>query len=115
MLNPPAKAHVIHFLIQLPGVILPFNVEGTYRTSFIIGTAYQLQGAGVIAPLAYLLIISLTSSVREGGTKHDTAPLTHRQAEFVLVWILLKSVLPSVLVVFTFSPCWIAFWQRVPW
>ena len=53
----------------------------------------------MIAPLAYLLLISFTSSVREGGTKHDTAPLTHRQAEFVLVWIMLKSVLPSVLVV----------------
>ena len=63
---------VIHLLIQLPGV------EGTYHI-LSSATAYRLQGAGVITPLAYLLTISLTSSVRGAGTKHGTAPLAHHQ------------------------------------
>ena len=67
--------------------------------------AYQLKSAGVITPLAYLVTIWLTSSVRGRGTKHRTAPLVQPQAESVLVSILLGFVLSSVLVVVTFSPC----------
>ena len=121
MLNSSAKAHTIHPLIEFPGIILLFIVEGARDNGslliphFIIGTAYQLKGAGVITPLAYLLTLWLTSSVRGRGTKRGTAPLTQRQAESVLVLILLGFVLPSVLVVFTFSLCWIAFWQPFPW
>ena len=121
VLNSPAKAHTIHFLIQFPGIILPFVVEGTRDNGsllishFIIGTAYQLKGAGVVTPLAYLLTLWLTSSVRGRGTKRGTAPLTQRQAESILVSILLGFVLPSVLVVRTLSPYSIALWQPVPW
>lgn len=123
--NSPAKAHTIHFLIQFPGAILPFTVERTrdngsiFISHFIIGTAYQLKSAGMVTPLAYLLTIWLTSSVRErasgSGTQRGTAPLTQRQAESILVSVLVGFVLPSVMVIFTFSPYWIAFWQPFPW
>ena len=67
----------------------------------------------MIAPLGYLLTIWVTSSARNRGT--GTAPLTQRQVESVLVSILLGYVLPSVMMVVTLNPYWIAFWQPFPW
>jgi len=120
-LHSPAKAHIIHFLVQLLAVVLPLVVERTRDNGsmlishFVIGTAYQLKGAGVVLPLAYLLIIWRTASVRGSGTKRGTAPLTQRQAESILVSILLGFVLPSVVTAVTLNPYWIALWQPFPW
>jgi hypothetical protein len=77
---------------------------------------YQLKGVGMITPLGYLLTIWLTSSVRDrpSGSKRGTAPLTQRQVESILVSILLGFVFPSVMVILTLNPYWIAFWQPLP-
>jgi len=118
-LESPAHAHTVHFLAQLPGILLPFTVERTRDngsiliSQFLIVTACQLKGAGMITPLGYLLIIWATSSARDRGT--GTAPLTQRQAESVLVSILLGYVFPSVMIVVTPNPYWIAFWVPFPW
>ena len=117
-----SRSIAIAFTRQGPCHPLPYSTPRRHPpvhrrghvSHFIISTAYQLQGAGVITPLAYLLTISLTSSVREGGTKHDTAPLQPAPSGG-LVSIPLEFVLPSVLVVFTSSPCWIASWQPFLW
>lgn len=71
----------------------------------------------MIAPLAYLLILTLTSSVRDrsNGSKRGTAPLTQRQVESILVSLLLGFAFPSVMVSLTISPHWIAIWQGFPW
>ena len=118
-LNSPAKAHITHFLAQLPAVILPFIVEGTRDdgsrviSHLIIGTVYQFNGAAVITPLGYLLILRMISSVcdREGGT----TPLTRRQVESIFVSALLGYVFPSVMMLVTHNPYCIAFWQPFPW
>jgi hypothetical protein len=123
VLKSPAYAHTVHFLVQLPAIILPFTVEGT-RTDgsflishFLIGTAYQLKGAGMITPLGYLITLFFTSSVRDrpSGSKRGTAPLTQRQAESILVCVLLGFSVPSVMAAVTLSPYWIATWQAFPW
>jgi hypothetical protein len=120
-LRPPVRAHTAHFLVQIPAVFLPFIVEGTRTNAsvlishFIIGTMYQLKGAGMITPLGFLLTLWLTSSVRDPGTKRGTTPLTQRQVQSVLVSLLLGFVFPSVMMVVTEHPFWIAFWQPFPW
>ena len=96
-LHPRQFLHCHPLAHSTPWRYPPVHRRG-HISHFIISTAYQLQGAAVITPLAYLTI-SITSSVRGAGTKHQTAPLTHHQAESVLVSILLGFVLPSVLVV----------------
>ena len=58
----------------IPVVVLPFIVERTHDNGsllishFMIGTAYQLKGVGLVTPLVYLLTIWLTSSVRAAHT-----------------------------------------------
>jgi len=123
VLNSPAYAHTIHFLAQLPAVILPFTVERTrtdgsiFISHFLIGTVYQLKGAGMITPLGYLITLFFTSSVRDrpSPSKRGTAPLTQRQAESILVSILFGFFVPSVITATTLSPYWIAIWQGFPW
>ena len=118
-LNSPAKAHLTHFLAQTPAVILPFIVEGTRNdgsyvvSHFVIGTLYQLRGAGMVTPVGYLLILRILSSVRDRTI--GTVPLTHPQAKSILLSLLLGYVFPSVMMRVTLNPYWIAFWQPFPW
>ena len=56
-LKTPAHAHTVHFLAQLPGVILPFTEERTRENgSILIVTACHFKGAGMTTPLGYLLL-----------------------------------------------------------
>jgi hypothetical protein len=121
VLNSPARAHTMHFLVQLPAITLPFTVERTrdgasiFISQALLGTAYQIKGAGVIAPLGYLLTIWLTASVRDPHPARGTAPLTQPQAESILVAFLLGFAFPTAMMFATMNPYWIALWQVNPW
>lgn len=107
---------MLHFLAGAPPVILAYRIEGARSDSspsvrpVLVEMTYQIIGAASVLPLAWLALVTSSSSHSNAGR----APLTRVQAEAASLGVGLAFVLPTIAMIYLRNERLTAYWAIFP-